>query len=223
MPHIEFLQKRPQCHMFSQTESHEEWIWQIRTCLVQHIHLVSLIILGINICMENNIMQVCQGANRVEEKLRPVLASDGDHRVVLVIPIAHRHIGPLGLIRRMPMELLMVAIIQHHLVQPPLGVRAAGPRRHRHGRAAREVASPEKVGQPIPDPLEPVGVRDGRSGALIGDSHHGGSPGVMGPDLGADNVALEACKNCTDFREEAWPVSPCQLNDIVITRSSDIY
>ncbi|CAN6323352.1 unnamed protein product, partial [Urochloa humidicola] len=34
-------------------------------------------------------------------------------------------------------------------------------------------------------------------------------------DLGTNHVALEAGKYRADFREQAWPVCPHQLNDIV--------
>ena len=96
-------------------------------CPGHHIHLVSLIILGINVCMENNILQVCQSANRVKQKLGPVLTPDGHHRVVLVVPVSHCAIRPLRLLWSLPLELLIVAVVEHHLVQPPLGVRGGSP------------------------------------------------------------------------------------------------
>ena len=93
----------------------------------QYTHLVCLIVLGINVGMENNILQVRQSANRVEQKLGPILASDGHHRVVLVVPVPHGDIRPLRLPWSLPLELLIVTVVKHHLVQPSLCVRGGGP------------------------------------------------------------------------------------------------
>lgn len=187
----------------------------------QYTHLVSLIVLGIDVRVENNVLQVRQSADRVEQKLGPVLASDGHHRVVLVVPVPHGDVRPLRLSRSLPLELLVVAIVEHHLVQPSLGVRGGSPRRHCG--TSREIASAEQVRQLLPDPLQPLGVRDRQPSVLVSDPHHGRGSGVVGPDLSADHVALEAGEHGTDLGEQAWPVCPCQFDDVVVSCGGDVY
>lgn len=164
--------------------------------------------------VEDDAVHVGEGAESVEEELRPVGGSQSDDGVALLGAVREADSGALeGLRRRRgggAAAAVEVSLGGHHLVQAPLRVRGA----HGNGGLPRggRGAAAEDVVEELPDSEDPLRVFNGAAGGLVGDADDGGGGGAVGPHFGLHHVAAHVPEHGGDFGEKPGPVGAYELD-----------
>lgn len=167
-------------------------------------HLLRVIAVGVERAVVHHVIQVRQGADHVEEQLRPVAAAHGHHRVPSLPPILHRHRR-----HRRGAAAVGLPVLFQQLVEPP--VQVSGRRRISQDRPRAARAAAEDVPEAGLDAPDPGRVVDRRARLLVADEHQRCDAAAVRPRPGLDGVTPEVVQHGEHLRKEARAVGADEL------------